>query len=139
MNKQLKSNINSVNYYRAIFAGAIFWLMVFSTFSILSFIPGIKDSLNQQSIIVGILIIPFAVFGAWIYYRKKNGGIGLLIGVIMAFTALVLDALVTVPFVEMPMGRSYFSFYSYPGLWIFVIVNVITVYLYWRVRIRKFG
>lgn len=53
-----------------------------------------------------------------------------------ALTALILDALITVPFIEIPNGRSYQSFYTYPLLWLLVVINIATVYTFWRLKIK---
>lgn len=45
---------------RAVLSGSLVWLFVFIVFTVLSFVPGIQDSTNQQGIIIGILILPFA-------------------------------------------------------------------------------
>jgi hypothetical protein len=125
-----------MNKIRAILTGALVWLFVFTVFTGLSYVPVIKDSLNQQAIITGILIIPFAIFGASIYYKNGNKDNGFILGIIMVVTALALDALITVPFVEIPNGRSYQSFYTYPLLWLLVAVNLTTVYSYWKVKVK---
>lgn len=126
-----------MNKFRAILTGALVWLFIFIAFAVLGYVPLLKDSLNQQALIVGILIIPFAIFGASVYYKKGNKENGVIIGLIMVVTALILDALITVPFIEIPNGGSYQSFYTYPLLWLLVIVNMATVYFYWRLKIRQ--
>jgi hypothetical protein len=125
-----------MNKIRAVLTGSLVWIFVFIAFIVLGFVPIIKDSMDQQSLIVGILIIPFALFGASIYYRNGNKDNGLIVGIIMAITALLLDALITVPFVYIPNGGSYHSFYTYPQLWLLVVVNLTTVYFYWKLKIK---
>lgn len=122
---------------RAILFGALVWLLIFITFGLLDSIPIIKDSLNQQALIVGILIIPFAIVGASLFYRNSNKENGVIVGLIMVATALLLDSLITVPFIEIPNGGSYKSFYSYPFLWLLVLINMATVYFYWSLKIKK--
>lgn len=126
-----------MNLIRAILCGALVWLCVFISFALLSFTPTVKDSLNLQAILTGILLIPFAAFGASLYYKNNNKGNGVRIALIMVSTALILDAIITVPLIEIPKGRSYASFFSYPFLWVLVLVNLATVYFYWRLKIRK--
>ena len=125
-----------MNKLRAIFAGAIVWVFVFIAFMVLAYVPIIKDSMNKQSLIVGILIIPFALLGASIYYKNGNKDNGFIIGTIMVVTALTLDALITVPLVFIPNGGNYQSFYTYPLLWLLVAVNLATVYFYWKLKVK---
>ena len=122
---------------RAILTGSVVWVFVFTAFTALGYLPGIKDSLNLQGLIVGILIIPFAALGASIYYKNGNKDNGLLVGLIMVATALLLDVLITVPFVEIPNGRSYQSFFTSPILWILVVINITTTYIYWKLKVKK--
>lgn len=123
--------------FRAISIGTMVWVFIFLTFSILGFVPTIKDSLNLQVLVVGILIVPSAIFGAFIFYKNGNKENGMKVGVIMALTALILDALITVPLVEIPKGGSYQSFFFFPLLWFLVAINITTVYLYWKLKIKR--
>ncbi|MEM0575821.1 DUF5367 family protein [Flavobacterium polysaccharolyticum] len=125
-----------MNKIRAILTGALVWLLIFIVFAILSNISITKDSLNLQASIVGIFIIPFATFGASIYYKNGNKNNGFIVGLIMVATALVLDAIITVPLIEIPHGRGYQSFYTYPLLWLLVAVNLATVYFYWKLKVK---
>lgn len=123
--------------FRAIYTGALVWLFVFITFTILGLIPSIKDSLNQQTLIVAILILPYALFGAYLYYKNGNKVHGLVSATIMSLTAILLDILITVPFVEIPKGGSYISFFTFPLFWLLVAINTTTVYCYWIFKIKR--
>ncbi len=124
-----------MNKIRAILTGSLVWLLVFTTFLVLAYLPRFKDSLDLQASIVAILIIPFAIFGASIYYKNGNKDHGLMVGIIMVITALLLDVLITVPFVVIPTGGSYHSFFTYPPLWVLVLINISTIYFYWKRKI----
>lgn len=127
----------AMNVRRAILAGVIVWALVFVSFTLMSILPGVKDSTKYQSVVISVLMIPFAVWGARIYYKQGGSTNGMLVGVVMATTALVLDALITVPLVEIPYnGSSYAVFFTNPLLWILVCADVLVVYLFWRWRIR---
>lgn len=122
---------------RAILTGALIWLFVFTTFSVLDYVPSISDSLNQQTLIVALLIIPYAILGASVFYKNGNKVHGLISATIMSVTAIMLDVLITVPFVEMPKGGSYISFFTYPLFWLLVTINMATVYSYWFFKIKQ--
>ncbi len=126
-----------MKYFRAISTGAFVWLLIFTAFAILGFIPLLKDSLNLQALVVGILIVPFAILGTTIYYKNGSRASGMTVGIIMALTALLLDALITVPFVEIPKGGSYLNFFSFPLLWMLVFINIATVYFFWKYFIKN--
>lgn len=126
-----------MNIIRVVLVGALVWLCILVSFAILSGIPSVKDSLNMQALIVALLIIPFAALGASLYYKNGNIGNGLVVGFIMAITALVLDAVITVPLIEIPHGNTYAEFFSNPLLWVLVAINITTVYTYWRLKLSK--
>lgn len=126
-----------MNILRAFLVGALVWLCILVTFAILAEIPTVKDSSNIQALIVALLIIPFAACGASIYYKNGNIGNGLVLGLLMSATALLLDALVTVPLIEIPQGNTYGEFFSYPLLWILVAINIATVYMFWKLRLNR--
>jgi len=122
---------------RAILLGSMVWLFVITTFTVLSFIPGIKESEIQQGLVLGILLIPFASLGAAFYYKKGDNTNGFKLALVMVSTALLLDVLITVPLVEIPYnGSSYTIFFTNPLLWILVLENVAVVYFYWRLKVR---
>lgn len=121
-----------MNYFRAIFSGLIVWISVSFSFYILGLIPFIKDHFLIQAILVMFGIVFFAISGAKIYYKKVVETNGLLLGIAMSVTALILDIFITVPFVEIPNGRSYYSFFSSPILWILATINALSVYFYWK-------
>ncbi len=77
-------------------------------------------------------IVFFGILGAKLYYKKVLVTHGLFLGIAMSATALILDVLITVPFVEIPNGRSYYSFFSSPVLWFLAIINALSVYFYWK-------
>ncbi|WPO78907.1 DUF5367 family protein [Flavobacterium sp. KACC 22761] len=121
-----------MNYFRATLSGFLVWILVSISFYILDQIPFIKKFFWLQSLIVMCGIVFFGIFGAKIYFRKNSQTNGLLLGIAMSATALILDVLITVPFVEIPNRRSYYSFFTSPVLWLLATINVLSVYFYWK-------
>lgn len=125
-----------MNYLRAILSGIIVWICVVLTFYFLEHTPIIQQSLNAQNLIIAILIILYAWIGAFFYYKNGNKTFGLSIGIMMSLTAILLDSLLFVPLVEIPKGNTYQDFFSNPLLYTLAILNVLTVYFYWRLKVR---
>ena len=121
---------------RTITSGAMIWVLIFITFTIMSFIPVIKNSEIQQNLILYIVLIPIVIFGAKFYYKKRDKTNGLIIGGIMAVIGLFLDALITVPFVIIPHNGSYMSFFINPLLWITTIEFILITYFYWKMKVK---
>lgn len=124
-------------YLRGIVSGVFVWLCVSLSFYVLEQIPLVKDSFSAQALIVMICISLYAFLGAQFYYKKGNQTNGMLVGILKSGTALLLDILITVPLVEIPNGSSYQSFFSSPVLWIMVLITVLTVYFYWKKKIKS--
>jgi len=124
-------------YIRAIVSGIIIWICISLSFYVLEKIPIIKHSFQLQSAITVFLSVFFALRAAKFYYAKNYKMNGLKLGIIMSVTALLLDVLITVPFVEIPNGRSYESFFTSPVLWGLVFVNTFSVYLWRKNQINK--
>lgn len=123
-------------FLRGIVSGLFVWSCVSLSFYVLGNIPIIKDSFLIQALIVMICISLYAFLAAQFYYKKEYQTNGIKLGILMSGTALLLDVLITVPFVEIPNGRSYQSFFSSPVLWILVFTTVCTVYFYWNKNIK---
>lgn len=52
----------------------------------------------------------------------------------MFLVAMVLDALITVPFLIMPYGGTYLSFFSDPGFWLIAVEYISVVAAYWQIE-----
>lgn len=131
---KLDKNTN-IDIIRSIMSGGIVWGLIFSLFLILSLIPVVKDSLTVQEATVTVLVIPFSLLAALFYYKKGASSNGLVVGIIMAMTALSLDSVITVPLLIIPANGSYVTFYSDPFLWILVAENFLVIILYWRLKV----
>lgn len=121
---------------RLIFSAALVWLMIFSLFVALYFVPTVQDSELLQGLIVGVGIVPFAITGTRFYYQKASGH-GFKVAVIMMLIAMTLDALITVPFIEMPFtGRGHLEFFTNPLLFILLAENLLVITAYWYLKVK---
>lgn len=117
-----------MKYIRALFSGFLVWLCVSITFYLLENISILKDHFLAQVVIITILIVVYAFAAAKFYYKKTYRTNGLILGILMSGTALLLDVFITVPFIEIPNGRGYQSFFSSPVLWLLTFINTMTVF-----------
>lgn len=125
-----------MNFLRAILSGILLWLCVAVTFFILEQIPFTKESVNRQTFIICILLVLYSLTAASFYYKKRSNFSGFQLGVIMPLTAILMDILLFVPFVEIPKGNTYQDFFSNPLLWILAVLNIATVYFYWKKKFK---
>jgi hypothetical protein len=123
---------------RAILSGALIWFLVLTLFGVLEFFPAANQSQVVQGVIAGVLIIPFALLGARVYYKTGDRSDGLVVGLVMVITALVLDVLITVPLVEQPYhGTDHRQFFTNPLLWIIAVEDLIVIWLYYKVKVAR--
>ena len=119
-----------MRFFRAVFSGILVWIAVSLSFYVLEKVYFLEESFLWQSILTTIFIVFFAIGAAKFYYLKEYKMSGLQLGIIMSATALILDVFITVPYVEIPNGRSYESFFTSPVLWILAFTNAFTVYIW---------
>jgi hypothetical protein len=82
---------------RAIWTGALSWVLVFFEVSVLMFGFGIQ---NTETSIAHYVLFAFAIaIPAWLYFKKAKTSAreGFLLGVIFLIASFVLDAVITVP------------------------------------------
>ncbi|TDO83058.1 hypothetical protein EV143_102322 [Flavobacterium chryseum] len=94
-----------MNYLKILLPGILVWISVSISFYILSFVPLVNSSLNLQAALVMMLLVFYANESAKFYYKTGRKTHGFVIGLIMSLTALLLDILITVPFIEIPNGE----------------------------------
>lgn len=86
----------------------------------------------QGNIVLSIMIIPAAMLGANHYYSRGHNSPSLLLGVFMFLIAILLDAVITVPFFVIPAGGTYLQFYTDPGFWFIGFEYILAVMAYSR-------
>ncbi|TRX61705.1 hypothetical protein FNH22_02690 [Fulvivirga sp. M361] len=123
---------------RAILSGTLVWLLGVGIFTLSDFVVVLPDATLQQNGALSIFLIPFAILGSAIYYKKGHTTHGLIVGAIMVITALVLDAMLTIPFVIIPNGGSYSSFFSSTFTWIIALEYMMIVFFYWVIKVKPF-
>jgi len=102
---------------------------------IASYFVTISDNADlQANYVLMIAMIPAALFGAHLYYRKGHKTNGFILGTLMFFGAMILDALITVPAFIIPNGGDYLSFFGDPGFWLIALEYIGVVVVYWRIQ-----
>ncbi|MFH1501362.1 MAG: DUF5367 family protein [archaeon] len=122
-----------VNLKRAVLIGALFWVLIFFEVSILMFGLGLESG-TLYYIVHYILSVILVAIASLIYFRgkvKAGAKEGLLLGLIMALTGIILDLIITVPL----FVKDYTAFFGDLYLWIGILLGIITVTL---IGIKKF-
>ena len=121
------------------FKSATISALIVYVIGVLSFIasyifPVMPDADLQANWVLSIVLIPAAMLGAHIYYRKGHQTNGFVLGVVMFLIAIILDAIITVPYLIIPLGGSYTSFFGDPGFWLIAVEYISVVAAYWQIE-----
>jgi len=119
-----------MKFGRALAVGILIWVLIFVEWSILIFLPVVKDSLTMQYIIHYIVLIVWALIGAHLYYKSKDKINGFVLGFVFLIIGIILDAIITMPLFIIPQGRGYADFFLDFMMWIGYIELIIVVWLY---------
>jgi len=122
---------------RAIGIGIIIWIIGVSMYTVSFYIPILEDPELQANILLSLGILPLVWFGAKLYYRKKSSIKGYWLGLIFFLTAGVLDALITVPYIIVPTGGTYYDFFTAIGFWLIGMEFILTTIAYWYANVSS--
>ena len=121
---------------RAILTGTLVWILGVGVFTTSFYIPMINDLELQANIALALALAPLAILGARNFYYRYPNMPGYKLALIMAATAVVLDALITVPVLYIPAGGSYTSFFGSLSFWSIATEYFLVVMLYWHFKVK---
>ena len=101
------------------------------------YLPLMADQDLQANLILMIGMIPAGFIATRYYYRKANSTNPVILGVSMFLGAMVLDALITVPFFIIPLGGNHFTFFSDPGFWLIGLEYILVIVFSNRIIMGK--
>jgi len=101
------------------------------------FIPIMNDPELQANIVLMLAIMPAAYLGAHTYYKRGHTTHGTTLGLAMFSGAIILDAIITVPFFIIPNGGTHLSFFSDPGFWLIGVEYMTVVAVYWQFKVVR--
>lgn len=91
------------------------------------FVPIMEDPDYQANLVLMVAILPAAILGARLYYRRGHDTHGILLGVVMFLGAMILDAVITVPVFIIPLGGNHLTFFGDPGFWLIAVEYIAIV------------
>lgn len=127
--------MKNLNLKHAIISSLVVYVLGILAFVGSYFAPIMEDPDLQANITLMAAIIPAAYLGAYLYYRRGNTTHGFVLGSAMFSSAIVLDAIITVPVFIIPNGGNHLTFFGDPGFWLIGIEYVAVVAIYQRIRI----
>ena len=126
--------MKNIHFKSATISSLIVYVIGVSAFVGSYFFPIMADADVQANWVLSIVLIPAATLGAHIYYRKGHQTNGFVLGSVMFLVAMVLDAIITVPFLIIPYGGSHISFFTDPGFWLIAVEYITVVAAYWQIE-----
>lgn len=101
------------NRLLSIICAIIVWVLGVSFYLTSFYINILENPERQANIILALSIVPSACLGTYLFYKKGQMKPSTL-ALIFVFTAVLLDALITVPVFIIPEEGGYSSFFSDP-------------------------
>ncbi len=122
---------------KTILVGAAIWFGGVSVYSLSYFIPVLKDVELQANVFLALGLIPIAWYGAKFYFKKESLDHSVKAAFSMLLTAVVLDVLITVPFLIIPYGGSYQSFFTGFSFWLIATEYIAVILIYSRMKANE--
>lgn len=122
--------------WRIIIFGTIIWVIGVSIYSLSFYIPILNDLELQANILLSLGVPPVVWYGTKLYYRKNVKIKGHWLGLAFFLTAAILDALITVPYLILPAGGTYYSFFTATGFWLIGVEFIATATLYGYIKVH---
>lgn len=126
-----------MNTLKAILFGAMIWMGGVSIYAISYFMPLIENIELQANISLAIGLIPIAWFAARFYFKKESLDHSIKAAISMLLTAILLDVLITVPFLIIPYGGSYLSFFTGFSFWLIATEYLLVILIYSRMKANE--
>jgi len=129
--------MKNLNLKYVIISSVIVYVLGILAFVGSYFAPIMENPDLQANIVLMAAIIPAAYLGAYLYYRRGYTTHGVVLGAAMFSSAIVLDAIITVPVFIIPNGGNHLSFFGDPGFWLIGFEYVAVVATYWQLKVAK--
>ncbi len=113
----------------SILHGVLVWIFGLSFYLGSFYIPILENPEKQANLVLSITLIPSAMLGTYLFYiRGKMASVWLANTFVS--TAIILDALITVPVFVIPAGGSYDEFFSSMSFYLIALEYFIVVLTY---------
>lgn len=131
------SRMKNINLKHVIISCLVIYGLGIVSFVGSYFVPIMKDPDLQANLVLMAALIPAATTGAYLYYRRGNTTHGVVLGSVLFLSAIVLDAIITVPVFIIPNGGNHLTFFGDPGFWLIGVEYVVIVAAYWKFNVAK--
>lgn len=126
--------MKSLNLKHVTISSVVVYIIGITAFVGSYFVEILENADQQANYVLMMVIIPAALIGAHLYYRRGYQTNGFVLGTVMFLGAMILDALITVPVFIIPNGGDYSSFFGDVGFWLIAIEYISVVAVYWQLE-----
>jgi len=126
--------MKSLHFKQVVISSVVVYIIGITAFVSSYFVEILENADQQANYVLMMAIIPAALIGAHIYYRKGYKTNGFELGIMMFIGAMILDALITVPVFIIPNGGDYLSFFGDLGFWLIAVEYISVVAAYWQIE-----
>ena len=128
--------MKNLNFKHALISSLVVYILGITAYMGSYFVPVMEDQALQANLVLMFAIVPAALLGSILYYRRGYLTSGLPLGLVMFLGAMVLDAIITVPLLIMPYGGTHLTFFSDPGFWLIALEYIMVVMVYSKFKLR---
>ncbi len=121
---------------RTIGIGTLIWVLGVTFYTLSFFVPIMENAELQANATLFLAIIPIVGIGCKLYYRNNRQAHGFLVGLVFFGISAIWDALITVPFLVVPSGGSYQSFFIDTNFWLIGLEFILIAMLYWNFKVN---
>ena len=94
----------------------------------------IPDAAQQSNWLQSIFLIPAALIGAHIYYRKGLDANGFLLGITTFLVMIALDTFIKVPLFLLSYGINWVKYFTDFNYWLLGVEVVTVIAAYWQIE-----
>ncbi|MEM9363487.1 MAG: DUF5367 family protein [Bacteroidota bacterium] len=122
--------------FRTIGIGTLIWILGVSLYTLSFYVPMMENLELQANLVLFVAVIPLVWMGCKLYYRNHREAHGLLLGLTFFGISALLDVLITVPYLVVPNGGSYESFFIDINFWMIGLEFILVSVFYWNIHIN---
>ena len=120
---------------RTVGIGTLIWVFGVTLYTLSFFVPIMENAESQANLVLFVGVMPLVWLGCQLYYRNNREAHGLLLGLVFFAISGILDALITVPYLVIPNGGSYQSFFTDINFWLIGLEFILVSVVYWNLNV----
>lgn len=126
--------MNSLSFKNILISATFIWSIGLLGLIGSYFFSLIPDAAQQSNWLQSLVLIPAALIGAHIYYRKGLEANGFLLGIATFLVMIGLDTFIKIPFFLLPHGTGWVKYFTDLNYWLLGVEVVTVMAAYWQIE-----